>query len=170
MRSLSPKLSTTIDNVKAAPTKEWAKQCLRLGACALALLLGRPAFTSPAEASSQSHFQAGLAYERLGRLEEAYTELQLASVLDSSNSQIALALGIVAGRLNRYDEALRSLEHSIALDAHSVASYYHAALIYEKQGRRDRAIESWERFLELSQDQELQLIAKKHIAYLEGHP
>jgi tetratricopeptide (TPR) repeat protein len=125
--------------------------------------------TSQAVDTAQSHYQSGLAYERLGRLDEAYTELQLACALDANNAPMALALGIVATRLNRTDEALRSLEHSIALDANSIASYYELAMIYEKQARNDRALDSWERFLELNQDTELKLVAKKHIDHLENH-
>jgi tetratricopeptide (TPR) repeat protein len=119
--------------------------------------------------TAAAHYQTGLAYERLGRLEEAYTELQLACVLDANDARLALALGIVALRLTHYDVAQRSLEHSITLDANSAASYYHLALLYEQQNARDRALDSWNRFLELSPDESLKLQARKHIQYLESH-
>jgi tetratricopeptide (TPR) repeat protein len=121
-----------------------------------------------AESLGAQHLQAGLAYERLGRFDESYTELQLASNLDPDNGQIALALGIVASRLGRYDEALRALEHSIAMDANSCASYYGLALLYEKKGLTDRALDSWNRFLGLNQDDMLKRLARKHISYLQG--
>jgi tetratricopeptide (TPR) repeat protein len=119
--------------------------------------------------SAAKHYQTGLTYERLGRYEEAYTELQLAYALDQQNAQVALALGIVASRLGRMDVALRALEHSIAVDSNSVASYYHLALIYEKNGAKDRALDAWHRFLSLSQDELLKNVARKHIQYL-GQP
>ena len=115
-----------------------------------------------------THFQSGLAYERLGRYDDSYTELQLAANLEQDNPQMALALGIVANRLGRYDEALRALEHSITLYANSTASYFELALLYEKKGLPDRALESWHRFVQLSQDEPLKVLAKKHIEYLEG--
>lgn len=115
-----------------------------------------------------THFQSGLAYERLGRYDDSYTELQLATNLEQDNPQMALALGVVANRLGRYDEALRALEHSIALEANSNASYFELALLYEKKGLTDRALESWHRFAQLSQDESLKTMAKKHINYLEG--
>ncbi len=121
-----------------------------------------------AEESALDHYRRGLAYERLGKLQDAYTELQLASALDSKSSGAALALGIVAGRLGRYDEAQRALEQSIVLDANSVASYYHLAMICEKKNLRDRASEYWNRFLALNQDAPLGQIARKHLQRLES--
>jgi len=114
------------------------------------------------------HYQQGLAYERLGRYDEAYTELQVAANLQPDSTEMALAVGVLAARLGRYDEALRSLEHSIALNADSVGSYYELALLYEKNHLSDRALESWQRFLALNQDVPLKDEAQKHIAFLEG--
>jgi tetratricopeptide (TPR) repeat protein len=133
--------------------------CLSLVSFAAAAEMGNPA---------AQHFRTGLAYERLGRYEDAYTELQLASNLDPHDPQIAVALGVLANRLSRIDEAQRALEHSIALDANSCASYYALALIYEKKGLADRALESWQRFVGLTQDEALKNIGRKHIAYLQA--
>src|ERR1700683_5143231 len=134
---------------------------------ALCLLPNRSFSADPSDIAL-THFQSGLAYERLGRYDDSYTELQLAENLEQDNPQMALALGVVANRLGRYDEALRALEHSIALDANSTASYFELALLYEKKGLSDRALESWHRFAQLSQDEPLKTMAKKHIDYLEG--
>jgi tetratricopeptide (TPR) repeat protein len=120
-------------------------------------------------ANALNHFQSGLAYERLGRYDDAYTQLQLAANLEPENPQMALALGIVASRLGRYDEAVRALEHSIAIDANSTASYFELALLYENKNLSDRALECWHRFAQLNQDQPLKTLAKKHIDYLQGH-
>jgi len=117
---------------------------------------------------AQQRYQQGLAYERLGRLDEAYTELQLANTLDAGNSPMALALGIVASRLGRYDAAQRALEQSITHDANSVASYFQLAMIYEKKGMTDRALDAWARFVGLSQDVTLKAIAQKHIRFLQA--
>ena len=122
---------------------------------------------SEAQESAQRHYQQGLAYERLGRLQEAYSELQLASALDSNSASMFLALGVVAMRLDKTGEALRALERSIVLDANSAASYYHLALIYEKKNQRERALESWHRFLPLTADEELKNVAQRHIQHLE---
>jgi tetratricopeptide (TPR) repeat protein len=137
---------------------------------ALCLLFGPAAYASAADAAdaATTHYQQGLAYERLGRLEEAYTELQLACTLQTDDARMSLALGIVALRLRRDDVAQRNLEHSIALDAGSIASYYELAYLYEKQHLADRAIDSWHRFLELNQDEVLRGEARKHIKWLEA--
>jgi tetratricopeptide (TPR) repeat protein len=137
---------------------------LWLGCCLATVSWGAESVETAA-----THYQTGLAYERLGRLEESYTELQLACVLDANDARMALALGLVALRLARYDVAQRSLEHSIVLDANSSASYYHLALLYEQQNAQDRALDSWNRFLELTPDESLKLQARKHIQYLESH-
>jgi tetratricopeptide (TPR) repeat protein len=121
-----------------------------------------------APSSAAQHYQTGLAYERLGRYEEAYTELQLAFALDPDNTSGAVALGVVASRLGRFDIAQRTLERSVALDANSVASYYHLALLYEKKGMTDRALDAWHRFVSLSQDEQLKTVAQKHIQHLEN--
>jgi tetratricopeptide (TPR) repeat protein len=126
------------------------------------------AVDTPAEAAV-SHYQAGLAYERLGRLNEAYTELQLACALNSEEDAMALALGVTGLRLGRYEVAQRALEHSVALNANSIASYYELALLYEKQQTADRAVESWHRFSELSQDEILNGEARKHIQFLQSN-
>jgi tetratricopeptide (TPR) repeat protein len=120
--------------------------------------------------SAAQRFRAGLAYERLGRLEDAYTELQLGAVLAPDDPLMALALGTVALRLSRYDVAQRALETSISVDARSIASYYQLALLYEKQNVPERAIDSWHRFIDLNQDEVLKGMAKKHLRLLETRP
>ncbi|HVO33212.1 MAG TPA: hypothetical protein VMU17_04795 [Elusimicrobiota bacterium] len=115
------------------------------------------------------HYRTGLAYERLGRLDQAYTELQLAANLNPSNAAMALAVGTVASHLGRWDEAQRALEHSIALDAASCASYYELALVYESKNMDDRSLENWHRFTLLALDDTLKAVARKHIAHLETH-
>jgi tetratricopeptide (TPR) repeat protein len=121
-----------------------------------------------ADGPAAQHFQTGLAYERLGRFDEAYTELQLSFALDPDDAQNAVALGVVACRLGRIEVAQRALERSIAIDSNSIASYYQLALIYEKNGTVDRALDAWHRFLSLNQDETLKMIAKKHIQNLEA--
>lgn len=131
-------------------------------------LLVKPLGALAADPATTQHYQSGLTYERLGRYDEAYTELQLAYALDPNDPQIALALGLVATRLGRTEVAQRALEQSVATNPSSVASYYHLALIYEKTGARERAADAWHRFLSLSQDESLREVAKKHIQYLEA--
>ncbi len=134
---------------------------------AFCILQCRPLY---AEDLGAQHFQTGLAYERLGRYDEAYTELQLAFALNQDDVQMAVALGVVACRLGRIDVAQRALERSIAVDSNSVASYYHLALIYEKQGITDRALDAWHRFSSLTQDERLKGVAQKHIQVLDERP
>jgi len=133
------------------------------------LILMISAAAAQAEMISGDHFQTGMAYERLGRYQEAYTELQVASNLNPGDARIATALGIVAARLGNYDEALRALEHSIALDADSCASYFELGLVYERKKLPERALESWNRFLALNHDDSLKAMARKHIAALQAH-
>jgi tetratricopeptide (TPR) repeat protein len=135
--------------------------------CSLCALL---CSTLWADGPATQHYQTGLAYERLGRYDEAYTELQLAFALNPDDGPTALALGVVASRLGRLDLARRALERSISVDSGSIASYFLLGLLYEKNGTTDRALDAWHRFVSLSQDEALKLIAKKHIQYLEAHP
>lgn len=128
----------------------------------------RPVLADPTGLPAQ-HYRSGLAYERLGRLDEAYTELQLAFALDQDSTPVAVALGVVACRLGRLDIAQRALERSVTVDANSVASYYQLALLYEKKKMNDRALDSWQRFVALTQDDTLKAVAQKHIQYLESH-
>ena len=93
---------------------------------AICLVPGR---SFSADDPAGAHFQTGVAYERLGRYDEAYTELQLAFALNQDDVQMAVALGVVACRLGRLDVALRALERSITIDSNSVASYFQLALI-----------------------------------------
>src|ERR1035441_5261430 len=59
----------------------------------------RPLF---AEGPADPHFQAGLAYERLGRYDEAYTELQLAFALNPDDA-----------RSEEHTSELQSLRHLV---------------------------------------------------------
>jgi Flp pilus assembly protein TadD len=127
-----------------------------------------PAYADEASQTAHKHYLSGLAYERLGRLEEAYTQLQLACALESKDARMALALGVVSLRLGNDEVAQRSLEQSVAIDANSTASYYQLAFLYEKLKATDRAIDSWNRFLELTRDDVLKLEARKHLQYLES--
>ena len=127
------------------------------------------AYAADAEAQAASHFQTGLAYERLGRLSEAYTQLQLAAVLGPNDARVASALGIVACRVGRVDEAQRALERAITLEPNSIASYYELALIYEKKNLKDRALDAWQRFAQLNNDAPLRITAQKHIQFLQAH-
>ncbi len=156
--------------------EQWARRVresllLPIAHCAfvIGLVIAPVNADPPSAGSAANHYQAGLAYERLGRLQEAYTQLQLACVLDANDPRIALALGIVALRLTREDVAQRNLERSITLDANSAASYYLLALLYEKHKASDRALDSWNRFLELNPDEQLKLEARKHIHFLESN-
>jgi|GEM_PF-2330607 len=123
-------------------------------------------YASPASTLAQQHFLQGLAYERLGRIPEAYAELQLASALSPLDAQAALALGVVATRLGKLDAAQRALEQSITLEPNSVASYFQLAMIYESKKMNERALDSWHRFVGLSQDDLLKQEAQKHIRHL----
>ena len=132
----------------------------------IALFLAGVAYAD-ATGEAARHYQQGLAYERLSRIDEAYTELQLASNLDPNDAKIQLALGLVASRAGNLDVAQRALEQSIAISGNSVASYHHLALLFEKKGNKARALECWQRFLQLNQDASLREVAEKHIRYLE---
>ena len=149
---------------KANPQKQKSSFLL-----ALLLFSLSSALALHAEDPAAQHFQAGLAYERLGRYDESYTELQLAFALNQDDPRIALALGVVACRLGRLELAQRAFERSIAVDSNSVASYFHLALIYEKNGATDRALDAWHRFSSLNQDEQLKAIAQKHIQVLDSH-
>ena len=134
--------------------------------CSLCALLCSPLW---AEGPATQHFQTGLAYERLGRFDEAYTELQLAFALAPDDAQNGVALGVIAFRLGRVEAAQRALERAIAVDSNSIAAYFHLALLYEKNEAVDRALDAWHRFLALNQDETLKGIAKKHIQRLENN-
>src|SRR5947209_3031977 len=91
---------------------QWVRR-LRQGLIAhgavLVLCMAPLAADDAPDQTAASHFQAGLAYERLGRLDPAYTELQLGCTLAPNDASMALALGILANRLGRYEVAQRSL-------------------------------------------------------------
>lgn len=116
------------------------------------------------------HYQTGLTYERLGRYNKAYTELQLATNLDADDPRSFVALGVVAVRLGNNDEAIRAFERSITLDANACASYYELAFLYEKKSDVEHAVGAWNRFLALSQNDVLKAQARKHLAYLQSIP
>ncbi|MGX1369340.1 tetratricopeptide (TPR) repeat protein [Streptomyces canus] len=107
---------------------------------ALARLLSRAGLDAPA----QAHVRAvrGTALRRIGALEEALREFDLAVALDPGLARAHRGRAYVRGSLRDYEAAIDDLDRALALEpdsasAHSVRGEYHRVLNHGDQALRD---------------------------------
>ena len=81
----------------------------------------------------------GLAYERLGRFEEAFEMLETARRMNPSHADTYNALGALYSKLNRFDEAEREFLIAASLKPNSINAHWSLGIIYDRMGRFSEA-------------------------------
>lgn len=107
---------------------------------ALARLLSRAALDAPAQAHAR--VVRGGALRRVGALEEALREYDLAVALDTGLARAHRGRAYVRGELRDYEAAIDDLDRALALEpesasAHAVRGEYHRALNHGAEALRD---------------------------------
>jgi tetratricopeptide (TPR) repeat protein len=107
---------------------------------ALARLLSRAGLDEPAQA--RARVVRGSALRRVGGLEQALREYDLAVALDAGFARAYRGRSYVRGELGDYEAAVDDLDRALALEpdsaaAHSVRGEYHRALHHADEALRD---------------------------------
>lgn len=110
--------------------------------------LGRAFESSRAEAEADVHFQAGLAFQTQGCLQEALASYERSAAL-APRAGTYNNLGNVQTSLGLLDEALCSFEKSIALDPSNDLAYYNFGRIHHNAGRYEAALDAYSRCIAL---------------------
>jgi tetratricopeptide (TPR) repeat protein len=84
-------------------------------------------------------YNLGIAYEALGRAEDAIGAYRKALELESDLIPAYLNLGGAFFQLGRLDDAARAYELGLQQNPLAAALYYNVAQVYEKQGRTEEA-------------------------------
>jgi tetratricopeptide (TPR) repeat protein len=82
------------------------------------------------------------AYERAGRVEEAYSDLEKALVLSPKNIKILTSLGRNCNHLGKYEEAVVHLNKAAAIDKRDADIYPEKVNALYKLGRFDQALKA----------------------------
>ncbi|MEU0949329.1 tetratricopeptide repeat protein [Streptomyces canus] len=127
------------------PVSRWGSELSRTLAeggvpAALARLLSRAGLDAPAQAHAR--VVRGSALRRVGELEEALREYDLAVALDAGLARAYRGRAYVRGELHDYEAAVDDLDRALALEpdsasAHSVRGEYHRALNHGDEALRD---------------------------------
>lgn len=97
----------------------------------------------------------------------AKTVLEEAIKKDPENSELWLHLGFVFKKLGDVDGSQKAFEKSVALNPKNTSAHYMLGLIYEKKKMVEQAIAAWKACLELTKEDTMREIAKKHLAHLQ---
>jgi len=79
-------------------------------------------------------YNLGLAYDKLGRYDDAVAELLKAVEIDPQNDQYQFHLGHSYFKQEKYTEAIRAFEETVRLNPVYTEAYYHMGQIYRLQG------------------------------------
>lgn len=102
------------------------------------------------QSDAAGYFNLGLAYQKLGRTEEALDFLTRATSIVSDKPEYHFALGNILFEQREYASAIKSFQQTIRFDPVHVRGRYFLALAYEKTGCLEEAVQSFRRcsFLE----------------------
>jgi Flp pilus assembly protein TadD len=96
-----------------------------------------------------AHKDLGLAYARIGRTDEALTELLLTMLLGVEDAETLTAVGQIHLGAERFDDAEAALRRAIALDAKNPQARYALGMTLTRMGRTADAKEQLDEFQRL---------------------
>jgi tetratricopeptide (TPR) repeat protein len=90
--------------------------------------------------SHNIHNNLGIAYDEVGRYEEAIEEFQEALRLDSGYIEVHNNLAVTYDKMGRYEEAIMELQEALRINPDYMEAHTNLGNIYVKLGRYDQAI------------------------------
>ncbi len=94
---------------------------------------------------AQGYFNLALAYQRLGRVDEALDFLNRAIAVVPNKAEYHFAIGRIYFQRQDYTAAIKSLLKTVELDPISVQGRYLLGLAYQKTGCTEQAVQSFRR-------------------------
>ncbi len=84
-------------------------------------------------------YNLGLAYDKLGRYDDAVAEMLKAVAIDPENDQYRFHVGYSFFKQKKYSEAIEAFKEAIRLNPVCTEAYYHLGQIYRLQGCSEEA-------------------------------
>lgn len=92
----------------------------------------------------------GIAYQKLGQVQEALKDFDRVIDLNDTRSSTWVLRGSVLADMGRTEEALASIEKGIKLNPNDSTAWFQKGKILEQLGQNQKAIESYEKALEIN--------------------
>ena len=99
--------------------------------------------------SSVAHGSLGLAYQELGRLDEAIEEYKRTIAIHQDDHKAHYNLGVVYGQQGALDTAVQSYQRAIQINPAYPNAHFNIGIIYQKQGLMGKAIGHFRKVTEL---------------------
>ena len=99
------------------------------------------------------HYDLGLSYQFLDRLEDAVKAYLRALELEPNDLNSNMNLGLVYLALGRPEDALKQLQKAVEIDPHSSAAQCNLGIVLEANGQLTKAESAYRRAMELDPDQ-----------------
>jgi tetratricopeptide (TPR) repeat protein len=96
------------------------------------------------------YLSRGMAFERIGRSDEAIEDYNRAIASDPSSYQAFLGRGTIFRKTGRLDKAIEDYNRAIALNPSYYQAFFGRGTTFEKMGRFDKAIEDYDRAIALN--------------------
>lgn len=102
--------------------------------------------------SHNIHNNLGIAYDKIGRYEEAIKELHEALRLEPCYAEVHNNLAVTFGKMERYEEAINEFQEAIRLNPGYAEAHSNLGCIYAGLGRHEEGIEELKTALQLKPD------------------
>ena len=97
-----------------------------------------------------ARIELGMVYRRIGRYDDAMTELEKATQIDPTEATAYYQLASVHRRANDMDSAIEAAERSVSLKPGFEAAHYLLGVLYLETGGAERAVQALSRALDLN--------------------
>ena len=95
------------------------------------------------------HNNRGLAYNQLGKYQQAIEDFDQAINLDPKNADVYHNRGIAYTRLGKFQEAIEDFNQAVHLDPKDAAAYNNRGVCYHSLSQRENACRDWRKACEL---------------------
>jgi Flp pilus assembly protein TadD len=99
--------------------------------------------------SSEAYYNIGLAYDRMGRTEEAVEHYRESIRLDARRAAAHANLGEIYDRRGLKEKAEKEYHLALKYDRKSAVVLYNLGALYYERGEHDRARTYWKRVLKV---------------------
>lgn len=104
---------------------------------------------------AQAHFFGGVAYENLGKKEQAVEEYHKAIEFAPEHLQALHKLGTMYAKMREYGAAERTLKKLISISPDYARAHYNLGTVYTAQNKYQEALDEYEKALEIDPNYEL---------------
>lgn len=119
---------------------------------------------------AEAYNNRGHVYYQLGDYETAITDYNQALKLDPNRGEWYFNRALAYGAAGVWEQAIADYNQAVAIDPQVPQIYYQRGIAYSNVGQVERAIADFERALAMTNDRNLQELAKNRLKELEAGP